>query len=123
MTTCCSMQCEKRWNCAKHCFNNVGTYSSEDYFTLGSGSISSDGCKVTHWCGELGNYKMFKPKAIDYTIISKPSYIRFECPHCEEEVEVGFKEVDFKTDYWGDGAWVNCPECGREVELDNYEYD
>lgn len=34
-----------------------------------------------------------------------------------------YDEVDFKTDYWGDGAWCDCPECGKEVELDDYEYD
>lgn len=59
----------------------------------------------------------------NYTIISKPSYITFECPFCHEEVEVNFDEVDFNTDYWGDGAWCDCPECGEEVELDDCEYD
>lgn len=73
MTTCCSMKCEKRWNCAKHCFNNVGEYPSEDYFTFGSGSISSNGCKVNYWCGELGNYKMFenKNKIVDDRVYMK----------------------------------------------------
>ena len=60
---------------------------------------------------------------VNYTIISRPSYITFECPFCHEEVEVNFEEVDFNTDYWGDGAWCDCPECGEEVELDDYEYD
>lgn len=60
---------------------------------------------------------------VNYTIISRPSYITFEYPFCHEEVEVNFDEVDFKTDYWGDGAWCDCPECGKEVELDDYEYD
>lgn len=123
MTSCCSIQCKKRWDCAKHCFNNIGAYPSEDYFTFGSGSISSDGCKVEYWCGELGDYKMFKPKAVDYTIVSKPSYIQFECPHCKKEIEIPFNEVFFNTDYWGDGGWTFCSECGEEVELDNYDYD
>lgn len=61
MTTCCSLQCEKRHNCAKHCFNKVGTYPSEDYSTFGHGSISNEDCIVEYWCGELGNYKMFEP--------------------------------------------------------------
>lgn len=61
MTTCCSLQCEKKHDCAKHCFNNVGAYPSEDYSTFGSGSISNNGCTVEYWCGELGNYKMFEP--------------------------------------------------------------
>nr|DAI04418.1 MAG TPA: cysteine-rich protein [Caudoviricetes sp.]DAK36862.1 MAG TPA: cysteine-rich protein [Caudoviricetes sp.] len=38
---------------------------------------------------------------VSYTIISRPSYITFECPFCHEEVEVSFEEVDFNTDYWG----------------------
>lgn len=61
--------------------------------------------------------------AIYYTIINKPVYIQFECPHCCEDVETPFDEAVYKTDYWGDGAWCNCPNCGEEVELDNYEYD
>ena len=44
---------------------------------------------------------------VNYTIISRPSYITFECPFCHEEVEVNFDEVDFNTDYWGDGAWCD----------------
>ena len=60
---------------------------------------------------------------IDYVIVSKPSYIQFECPHCHKDVEVAFKDVDYNTDYWEDGAWVDCPECGEEVELGDYEYD
>lgn len=24
---------------------------------------------------------------------------------------------------FADGAWCDCPECGEEVELDDYEYD
>lgn len=60
---------------------------------------------------------------IDYTIISKPAYIQFECPHCHEDVEIPFNEVFFNSDYWGDGGWTFCSECGKEVELDNYDYD
>ena len=60
---------------------------------------------------------------IDYTIVSKPSHVRFECPYCKLNVDVPFEDVDFKTDYWGDGAWADCPFCGEELELDNYEYD
>lgn len=61
MTTCCSLKCKKRYDCAKHCFNKVGTYPSEDYSTFGSGTITPDICTVNYWCGELGNYKMFEP--------------------------------------------------------------
>lgn len=60
---------------------------------------------------------------INYTIISAPSAINFTCPHCEYDVGMPFDEVDFNTNYWGDGAVATCPNCGQEVELDEYEYD
>lgn len=60
----------------------------------------------------------------DYIIVSAPEYICFDCPHChEEDVEVAFKNVNYKTSYWDDGGWCICPECGKRVELGNYEYD
>ena len=54
---------------------------------------------------------------VDYTIVSKPAYITFECPHCHENVQ-----MDFKIEYW-DSTWADCPNCGKEVELDNWKYD
>lgn len=59
----------------------------------------------------------------EYVISSIPHHIIFTCPHCEEEVEVMWEYVDYKTDCWNDGAWCDCPECGKEVELGDYEYD
>lgn len=70
-----------------------------------------------------GYNAMLQAKAIDYTIISKPSYVQFECPYCHENIEIPFDEVDYKTDYWGDGAWCDYPNCGKEAELGDYEYD
>ena len=61
--------------------------------------------------------------ATNYIIVSKPDYIAFTCPHCHDEVETPFSDVDYKTDCWGDGAWCDCPSCEKEVELDEYEYD
>lgn len=62
-------------------------------------------------------------KGVDYKIISKPVYVQFECPHCEETVKVPYDEVDYNTDYPGDGAKATCPECDKEVDLDYYEYE
>lgn len=34
-----------------------------------------------------------------------------------------FVDVDFKTDYWSDGAYCNCPLCDKEIELGDFDYD
>lgn len=59
----------------------------------------------------------------DYVINSKPDSISLECPYCGEEIEIPFNEVNFKTDYWGDGGYCTCPECEKEIEIGDYEYD
>lgn len=61
--------------------------------------------------------------ATKYTIVSKPSYVFFMCPHCGEDIEVPFRKVVYNSPLWDDGAIVVCPECGKEVELDEWEYD
>ena len=62
-------------------------------------------------------------KPVDYTIISEPSYIKLECPHCEEDVKVDFDDVDFIGDSWIDGGYCDCPNCEKEIELGDWEYD
>lgn len=59
----------------------------------------------------------------DYVIISKPDYIVLECPYCRDEIQVDFEDVGFITDYWDDGGWCDCPNCGKEIELGDYDYD
>ena len=59
----------------------------------------------------------------DYTIVSKPDHIDVICPHCDEDVRIPFDQVNFKSSYWGDGGWCTCPECGKDIELGDYEYD
>lgn len=73
--------------------------------------------------GKIAEIAVMANRKTDYTIISKPDHISFECPFCKEEVGVPFEDVNFNTDYWGDGAQVDCPKCGKEVELGGYEYE
>ena len=59
----------------------------------------------------------------DFTIISKPVAIGFECPHCEMEVEIPWRDADAPEcwcDTWGD---VTCPYCGELVKLGDWIYD
>lgn len=66
---------------------------------------------------------MNRSNPIDYTIVSAPVSVDFMCPHCFNDVEVPFSDVDFKTDYWVDVAYCNCPLCDKEVELGDFDYD
>lgn len=58
-----------------------------------------------------------------FRIVSAPVKIAFECPHCGEEVEINWKDVDY-PECWSD-RWtpVDCPECGKSVELGEWDYD
>lgn len=60
---------------------------------------------------------------INYIIISKPDYIKCVCPFCEEDIEINFDEINFYTDYWNEGGYVDCPECDNTFELGEYDYD
>ena len=59
----------------------------------------------------------------DFTIISAPVKITFDCPHCCLPVEISWRNLCV-PEYWGDD-WgeVECPECGKTVELGDYDYD
>ena len=61
-------------------------------------------------------------KEVKYTIISKPSSVQFECPHCQLNVEVPYADVSYYGN-WNDGGYVRCPMCKKEVELGEWEYD
>lgn len=59
---------------------------------------------------------------VDFTINSVPKDITFECPHCEYRVDVPFGEVDEPRSWMDDWGSVECPDCGKEVRLGNFEY-
>lgn len=64
---------------------------------------------------------------IDITVISAPSYITSECPHCGEEIHIDYKDfTDMMVhDYWEDWTdeTIKCPECGKEVTIGSIEWD
>lgn len=60
-------------------------------------------------------------KAVDYRIISKPDYIKLECPHCKRDIKVDFKDIDFEGDNWNEGGYCDCPVCEEEIELGDWE--
>lgn len=61
---CCSDKCEKRFECARADINNEGTHCVENWYSFGTGTMTENGCQIDHWCGKLGNYKMFEPMEV-----------------------------------------------------------
>ena len=64
---------------------------------------------------------------IEITVISAPSYITSECPHCHEEIHIDYKDfLDMMTHYYYED-WIDevieCPECGKEVEIGSVIWD
>lgn len=59
----------------------------------------------------------------DFHISAAPVSIELECPFCHEKIEIPWKDLN-PPEYWGD-RWddVECPECGKEIELGDYDYD
>lgn len=115
-----------------HCGDIIESEYTHDFKWCKCGTVAVDGglsyakrCfkNSTDDYTDLSEWEEVKFNEVDYTIISKPAYIQFVCPHCKEKVEMPFKAVDFNTDCWSDGAVVECPECCNEVELGNWEYD
>ena len=58
-TCCCSSHCKKYFDCQLADINNKGMNIVENYHEWGSGTYTDEGCVIEHYCGELGNYKMF----------------------------------------------------------------
>ena len=64
---------------------------------------------------------------VDIVIEMVPRYVKYKCPHCENEISVDYDdfEDDRASDYWADwkGDTVICDECGDEFEIGNVEVD
>ena len=41
--------------------NNRGLHYVENFETYGSGYMTNNGYEIDHWCGKLGDYKLFEP--------------------------------------------------------------
>lgn len=60
-TCCCSSHCKKYFDCQLADINNEGMNIVENYHEWGFGTYTDEGCVIEHYCGELGDYKMFEP--------------------------------------------------------------
>jgi len=67
---------------------------------------------------------MGKYKKVEIQVHMKPTHISFECPHCENDIEI--KYDDF-CDMVGEPCdWTysvfECPECGESVEINSVDW-
>lgn len=60
-TCCCSSHCKRYFDCQLADINNEGMNIVNNYHEWGSGTFTDEGCVIEHYCGELGDYKMFEP--------------------------------------------------------------
>lgn len=67
--------------------------------------------------------KMKQQKPTDFRIVSAPVKIAFCCPYCEEEIEIPWRDVDVPESWSDEWPFVDCPECGKSVDLGEWEYD
>ena len=59
----------------------------------------------------------------DFTILSKPVAISFECPFCESEVEIPWNKIEVPDSWCDDWGDIECPSCGKMVSLGEWTYD
>ena len=95
-TLCCSLTCEKRFECAKADINNEGTHCVEDYSHFGTGTFTDNGCEIEHWCGKLGDYKMFEPienklQEVEYDKQRRKDAFKY----IEAQLESGYLDLGF----------------------------
>jgi len=65
-------------------------------------------------------------KKTDIEILSGPVSVKFDCPHCEAEIEMDFDEFSslMAESYPGDwqGNKIECPDCEEEIEIDDVDW-
>ena len=62
-------------------------------------------------------------KKTDFHIDVMPVSISLKCPHCGTDITMNWEDINV-PEYWGD-KWedIECPTCGKIIELGDYEYD
>jgi hypothetical protein len=99
-TVCCSDKCERKFECARHSFNNEGLHFCENWYSFGTGTSTDEGCVVEHWCGEQGDWKMFEPLENNcdgcvYENVDDTTNVISNCVCCKRNVD--FAKNDYYT--------------------------
>lgn len=61
---------------------------------------------------------------VDISVIQRPIEVRFECPHCEEEIDKSYK--DFCSEIGEPCDWehtkIYCTSCGKAIVINNVDW-
>ena len=108
-TCCCSSHCKKYFDCQLADINNEGINFVENYHEYGSGTFTDEGCVTEHYCGGLGNYKMFEP-------IESNKKVKIVCAKCN-----GAGHISYYDEH---GVWTEfCSQCGGMGILESRAID
>lgn len=58
----------------------------------------------------------------DFVINSRPYSISLECPHCDCDIEIPWDEVNVPGYWLDDWGEIECPSCGKTIQLGDHEY-
>lgn len=57
-------------------------------------------------------------------VVQRPVHVDYECPHCEEEIEIPYN--DFCDEVGDPCDWVyskiTCPECEKTIEIESDDW-
>lgn len=64
-------------------------------------------------------------KKADFMIVQTPTYVEAECPYCELGFQLDCDELADISSYPGDweGQTVECPNCEKEIIIDDVDWD
>lgn len=60
---------------------------------------------------------------VDFIIVSAPVAISLDCPFCEEEIEIRWKDAHPPKDWTAPWDDVECPNCKSMIALGDWTYD
>lgn len=64
-------------------------------------------------------------KQVEIIVVQQPTDVCFECPECEEEVEIDYRK--FCSDVGEPCDWnyatIECPECNKKIEIDSVDWN
>ena len=62
---------------------------------------------------------------IDLQVVSRPVTVEFECPHCMNDAQIDYSDFNdlIGEPYDWKYSKVDCPECGKSLEIDDVDWD